>query len=59
MVQCNVFKVWEFWIDFCEEFLVDEDVVKVFGVDGINEKFDMGYYIKYVDMIFKCVFGES
>lgn len=51
-------KVWEDCVDFCELLFVDEEVVVVFGVDGINEKFDMEYYIKYVDMIFVCVFGE-
>ena len=59
MVQRNALKVWEFRTDFREELLADEDVVNALGVDGINEKFDMGYHTKHVDTIFKRVFGES
>ena len=58
MVQRNALKVWEFRTDFREELLADEDVVGALGVDGINEKFDMGYHTKHVDTIFKRVFGE-
>jgi len=58
MVQRNALKVWEFRTDFREELLADEDVVGALGVDGINEKFDMGYHTKHVDTIFKRVFGD-
>jgi len=50
-------KVWEHRVDFREELLADEEVVAALGVDGINEKFDMGYHTKHVDTIFKRVFG--
>ena len=36
----------------------DAEVVAALGVDGINEKFDLGYHTKHVDTIFKRVFGE-
>lgn len=58
MVQRNALKVWEERVDFQEQLLADEDVVKALGVEGIKEKFDMGYHTKHVDTIFKRVFGE-
>ena len=59
MVQRNALKVWETGCDFKGELLADEDVVKALGVDGIEEKFDLGYHTKHVDTIFKRVFGED
>ncbi len=59
MVQRNALKVWEERVDFREQLLADEDVVKALGVDQINEKFDMDYHTKHVDTIFARVFGES
>ncbi|WP_298570285.1 adenylosuccinate lyase [uncultured Aliiroseovarius sp.] len=59
MVQRNALKVWETGCDFKGELLADEDVVKALGVDGIEEKFDLGYHTKHVDTIFKRVFGET
>ncbi len=58
MVQRNALKVWEERLDFRELLLADEEVVAALGVDGINEKFDMGYHTKHVDTIFARVFGE-
>lgn len=59
LVQCNVMKVWEQGVDFKIEFLVDVEVIVVLLFVQIEEKFDFGYYIKYVDMIFVWVFGEN
>ncbi|MBJ3763095.1 adenylosuccinate lyase [Maribius pontilimi] len=59
MVQRNALKVWEERTDFREELLADEDVVAALGVEGINEKFDLGYHTKHVDTIFARVFGEA
>ncbi|MCB1347298.1 MAG: adenylosuccinate lyase, partial [Maritimibacter sp.] len=42
MVQRNALKVWEERSDFREELLADKEVVAALGVDGINEKFDLG-----------------
>ena len=50
--------VWEERLDFRELLLNDEEVVAALGVEGINEKFDMGYHTKHVDTIFARVFGE-
>ena len=59
MVQRNALKVWEERTDFREELLADTEVVAALGVDGINEKFDLGYHTKHVDTIFARVFGEG
>lgn len=59
MVQRNALKVWEERTDFREELLADKEVVEALGVEAINEKFDMDYHTKNVDVIFKRVFGES
>jgi len=59
MVQRNALKVWEERTDFREELLADEEVVAALGVDGINQKFDLGYHTKHVDTIFARVFGEG
>jgi len=59
MVQRNALKVWEERVDFRELLLADDEVVAALGVDGINEKFDMGYHTKHVNTIFKRVFGEA
>lgn len=58
MVQRNALKVWEERTDFREELLADEAVVAALGVDGIEEKFDLGYHTKHVDTIFARVFGD-
>lgn len=57
MVQRNALKVWEERTDFREELLADEAVVAALSVDGIEEKFDLGYHTKHVDTIFARVFG--
>ena len=59
MVQRNALKVWEERSDFREELLADAEVVAALGVDGINEKFDLGYHTKHVNTIFARVFGEG
>jgi len=59
MVQRNALKVWEERTDFKEELLADDAVVAALGVDGIEEKFDLGYHTKHVDTIFARVFGTD
>ncbi|MCJ7873776.1 adenylosuccinate lyase [Phaeobacter sp. J2-8] len=59
MVQRNALKVWEDQVDFQEQLLADDAVVAALGVDGIKEKFDMGYHTKHVDTIFARVFGTE
>jgi adenylosuccinate lyase len=38
---------------------LDAEVRKYLGDADIDEQFDLGYYFKHVDTIFRRVFGES
>jgi len=57
LVQKNAMKVWEEGKDFQTELLNDTEVVGALGEDKIRESFDLSYHLKYVDTIFKRVFG--
>ena len=59
LVQRNAMKVWEQDADFLEELLADKEVIAALSEAEIREKFDLGYHTKYVDTIFKRVFGGS
>ncbi|SDR32341.1 adenylosuccinate lyase [Pseudovibrio sp. Tun.PSC04-5.I4] len=66
LVQRNAMKVWDSYqvsgdskVDFLSELLGDEDVRGYLSEEQIRERFDLGYHIKNVDVIFKRVFGES
>lgn len=58
LVQRNAMKVWEEGKDFKAELLSDPEVRAALSAEEIEEKFDMGYHIKYVDTIFERVFHE-
>ena len=51
-------KVWEEGKDFKTELINDPEVSKVLTKDEIDEKFDLEYHIKHVDMIFQRVFAD-
>ena len=57
-VQRNAMKVWEEGADFREELLSDSELMKLISKDEINEAFNLDYYLKNIDNIFKRVFGE-
>jgi adenylosuccinate lyase len=57
LVQRNAMKVWEDGADFLEALLADKDVTKALSAEQIRAQFDLGYHTKYVDTIFKRVFG--
>jgi adenylosuccinate lyase len=57
LVQRNAMKVWEEGKDFLTELLADKDVRAALPEDEIREKFDLGYHTRYVDTIFRRVFG--
>ena len=57
LVQRNAMKVWEEGKDFKTELINDPEVSKVLTKDEIEEKFDLAYHTKHVDMIFKRVFS--
>ena len=58
LVQRNAMKVWEKGKDFKTELLNDPEVLKVLTKEEIDEKFDLGYHTKHVDMIFQRVFTD-
>lgn len=57
LVQRNAMRVWEQGKDFLEELLADTEVRAALSEEQIREKFDLGYHTKYVDTIFRRVFG--
>lgn len=57
-VQRNAMKVWEEGADFKEELLSDSELMKLLSKDEINESFNLDYYLKNIDNIFKRVFKE-
>ena len=59
LVQRNAMKVWEEGKDFMEELKGDSDVKTYLSDAEIEEKFDLGYHTKRVDVIFNRVFGEG
>ena len=58
LVQRNAMKVWEEGKDFKTELINDPEISKVLRKDEIDEKFDLGYHTKHVDMIFQRVFTD-
>jgi adenylosuccinate lyase len=58
LVQRNAMKVWEQGADFLDELKADPEVVAFLSVPELEEKFDLGYHTKRVDVIFDRVFGE-
>jgi adenylosuccinate lyase len=59
LVQRNAMRVWEEGADFLTELKGDPEVKAYMSDAEIEEKFDLGYHTKRVDVIFKRVFGES
>lgn len=59
IVQRNAMKVWEQNKDFKTELQNDKDVNAILLNDEIDLLFDNSYHIKYVDTIFKRVFGQD
>jgi len=56
LVQRNAMKVWEEGADFKGELLGDTDLMKLLSRDEIEESFNLDYYLKNIDNIFKRVF---
>jgi adenylosuccinate lyase len=57
MVQRQAMRVWEEGIDFKSLLLEDVDIRKYLSKEKILQIFDVVYHLKYVDTIFKRVFG--
>lgn len=58
IVQRNAMKSWEEGLDFKELIKKDKDVKKLLTEKEIESAFDIDYYLKNVDFIFKRVFEE-
>lgn len=58
IVQRNATKSWKTGVDFKKFLLKDKEVKKYLPAKEIGEIFDLKYYLKNVDYIFKRVFGE-
>jgi adenylosuccinate lyase len=58
IVQRNAMKSWKEKVDFRKLLLKDKEVKKYLTAKEIKDIFDLGYYLKNVDYIFKRVFGR-
>lgn len=58
IVQRNAMKSWESGIEFKKLLLKDREVKKYLTAKEIENIFDLDYYLKNVDYIFKRVFGK-
>ncbi len=58
MVQKVAMYCWENKVSFPDEIRKDESISAQLDNGALDEAFDMGYYTRYEDMIFKRVFGE-
>ncbi|MCX7990425.1 MAG: adenylosuccinate lyase [Proteobacteria bacterium] len=59
VVQRNAMKSWEEGLDFKELIKKDKDVKKLLSEKEVESAFDIDYYLKNVDFIFKRVFEEK
>ncbi len=57
IVQRNAMRSWQEKRDFKELLKEDEEVLRYLSGDEIEQIFDLGYYLRNVDFIFKRVFG--
>ncbi len=59
LVQRNAMKSWKTGVQFKKLLLKDKEVKKYLSEKEIKNIFDLKYYLKNVDYIFKRVFGSS
>ena len=59
IVQADAMKSWKEGTEFKKILLKDKEVKKYLTAQEISEIFDLGYYLKHVDYIFRRVFGVS
>lgn len=59
LVQRNAMKSWRTGVQFKKLLLKDKEVKKYLSEKEIKNIFDLKYYLKNVDYIFKRVFGSS
>ncbi len=59
MVQRNAMKVWEVDQEFKQMILEDDEIGEYLSHKEIDDVFNVEYHLKYVDEIYKRVFGEN
>lgn len=59
MVQRNAMKVWEIDQEFKQMILEDDEIGEYLSHKEIDDVFNVEYHLKYVDEIYKRVFGEK
>jgi adenylosuccinate lyase len=59
IVQADAMKSWKEGIEFKKVILKNKEVRKYLMSQEISEIFDLGYYLKNIDYIFRRVFGVS
>ena len=59
MVQRNAMKAWEEGKDLQEILQEDREVMAFVSKEELENIFDLGYHLKYVDTIFEQVFGKQ
>ncbi len=59
MVQRNAMKVWEIDQEFKQMILEDDEIGEYLSHKEIDDVFNVEYHLKYVDEIYKRVFGEN
>ncbi|MDH5767870.1 MAG: adenylosuccinate lyase [Nitrospirota bacterium] len=59
IVQRNAMKSWQSGVEFKKLLLKDKEVKKYLSAKEIENIFDLKYYLKNVDYIFKRVFGSG
>jgi len=59
LVQRNAMKVWEQGGHLKERLMADTEVMRYLTKDELEELFDLRFYVRHVDTIFKRVFGND
>ncbi|MFH1241290.1 MAG: adenylosuccinate lyase [Pseudomonadota bacterium] len=59
MVQRNAMKVWDRGQEFKQLIMEDVEIGEYLGTKEIEDIFDLNYHLKYVDDIYKRVFGPD
>lgn len=59
LVQRNAMKVWEQGGHLKERLMADSEVMRYLTKDELEELFDLRFYVRHVDTIFKRVFGSD
>lgn len=59
LVQRNAMKVWEQGGHLKERLIADAEVMRYLTKDELEELFDLRFYVRHVDTIFKRVFGND